>query len=253
MRKCPNDPCRSGFFSMRVNRIYQALPLKSKTEIVLDHDASRHLAQVLRCKINDEIILFNGEGGQYHAKIIAVTKKQVTVLVSDYQAENHQSPLHIHLGQAISRSERMRYTLQKAVELGVSSITPVMSEHSAKIKHDSIAHKQQHWQGILIAACEQSGCNIIPTLHEPLTFNDWVKEKQAGIIMDPHATHSFHDLPPAKHVNLLAGCEGGFSRSEIELAKENNFTSVKLGPRILRTETAAVAAIAILQYQLGDL
>lgn len=242
---------------MRINRIYQPVKLHINSEIELTPDAANHLITVLRLKINTAITLFNGDGFEYDAIITDIQKKSVTVTVNQSNEKNTESPLFIHLGQVISRGEKMDFTIQKAVELGVNKITPIISER-CNVKLDIKRQQKRfiHWQKVIISACEQSGRTIIPALNPIISINDWIKQcrEKSKLILHPHTDSKNSAITSDKRSTtaLLIGPEGGFSETEIQLAKENDFRCLQLGPRILRTETAALAAIAVLQATSGD-
>jgi len=247
--------CSVEIAKMRTNRFYQDSELLLGQKIALAKEVSNHISRVLRLKDAAEITLFNGDGANYQATI-TVEGKSVTALITNKSDANNESPLNIHLGQAISRGERMDFTLQKSVELGVSHITPLISER-VQFRYDEkrLKKKMHHWQKIIESACEQSGRAVIPTLMSPLSLHDWLlKDKQPGLLFVPGATTNIKDLPVQETLRLLVGPEGGLSDAEVELSlNTKHFTALNLGPRILRTETAALAAISILQAQFGDI
>lgn len=241
---------------MTIPRIFQDTELTVNTTIELMPDAAHHLSRVLRLQPPDALIIFNGRGGEYNAVIHAVHKQKVTVHLQNFVPIERESSLQIHLGQVISRGERMDYTIQKAVELGVHQITPLFSERcNVKLPADRLATRLAHWQKIAVSACEQCGRNYVPIIHSPITLSAWLSQAHSGvkIILDPHARSlSQHDNQRPQNISLLIGSEGGFSPEEIHLAESQTFVSLKVGPRILRTETAGVVAIAICQYRWGD-
>ncbi|MFN7096017.1 MAG: 16S rRNA (uracil(1498)-N(3))-methyltransferase [Gammaproteobacteria bacterium] len=240
---------------MRIPRIYTSQPLQLTTAVALDDNAANHVARVLRLPIGAQIQLFNGAGGEYMSRITSMTKREVIVTIEQFNAHDVGSALTIHLGQVISRGERMDFTIQKAVELGATEITPLTSDFcNVKLQEERIDKKLAHWQGIIISACEQSGRTHIPTLHQPQSILTWIANCQAQhkLILEPTVTHSLNALSPTTDFALLIGGEGGFSDKEIQYAHTHHFTGVKLGPRILRTETAALAVIAALQTLFGD-
>jgi 16S rRNA (uracil1498-N3)-methyltransferase len=197
------------------------------------------------------LVVFNGRGGEYTAKISYIAKHEVKIIIENYSDIDRESQLHLHLGQAISHNEKMRYTLQKAVELGVSEITPLYTAFSEK----NVEKKQKHWRAIIISAAEQSGRTRIPKLHSPVSLATWLtlSRNSLNIVADPRASKTINTLPSlVNSVTVLSGAEGGFHEDEITLAKQNHFEAIQMGPRILRTETAAVASLAILQEKYGD-
>lgn len=241
---------------MRQPRFYDPQPLTINHNVVLGDDATQHI-RVLRLRVDSKITLFNGEGGEYHATLTDVQKRSCSVHIDSFHETNNESPLKLHLGQVISRGDRMEFVIQKAVELGVNEITPLVSERcGVKLNLERMAKKQQQWQKIAIAACEQSGRNIVPLIHETQALNDWCAQDNGAVklTLHPRAKHSINTLPEQlDHIALLIGPEGGFSDAEIELTETLNFTETLLGPRVLRTETAALTAITALQCRFGDL
>lgn len=239
-------------------RIYQPIPLTINTSVQLDTPAAHHVARVLRAHIGDELTLFNGQGGEYAGSITHIDKKTVTVALVQYSDKNTESPLDLCLVQGISRGEKMDYTIQKAVELGVKQIIPLLTERcNVKLDAQRREKRWQHWQSIIISACEQSGRNFIPDIAAPMTYDKFLKQASADwkFVLAPHAENKLSTLAIPNHsrVLLLIGPEGGLSDVEITQAIEHQFISLNLGPRVLRTETAAVAAIAALQCVVGDM
>jgi len=241
---------------MRIPRVYVRTSLASHSEIELDEAASHYLAKVLRMQAGRDLILFNGEGGEYAGQITQVTKKSVAVALGGFSADNRESPLQLELAIGISRGERFDYVLQKATELGVSKITPLLTERTeVKVSSDRQEKMHERWQHIIISACEQCQRNMLPELGEPQKIDDWLSNCQAELRFVLHHRDS-QKLPAEKSpqsVALLVGPEGGLSESEIELAKNKEFAALTLGPRVLRTETAPVTAISLVQYLWGDL
>jgi 16S rRNA (uracil1498-N3)-methyltransferase len=244
-----------GIVKVRTNRFYEASELPVGEEVALSKEVANHISRVLRLKDGAEITLFNGDGANYLATV-TVVGKSVTAAIIDKTAANNESPLNIHLGQAISRGERMDFTLQKSVELGVLNITPLISER-VQFRYDEkrLKKKMNHWQKIIESACEQSGRTVVPCLNSPMSLPDWLQaDESPGLLFVPGATTGLMDLPSQANIRLLVGPEGGLSDAEVALSLNTKlFTAVNLGPRILRTETAALAAISILQAQFGDM
>jgi len=239
-------------------RIYQNTPFKLNETVALNSDAFGHLVRVLRLKEGDELTIFNGlEPYQYSAKLLNITKKQADIEILQRENVNNESPLNIHLGQGISRGDRMDFTLQKSVELGVNTITPLFTERCGiKLVGERLTKKHQQWQKIVNSACEQSGRCIIPKVVKPMYLDDWLTQETSALKLNlhPKAQHSIINLPiENQRVRLLIGPEGGLSDNEINQASKENFQDVLLGPRILRTETAALTAITALQCRYGDL
>jgi len=242
---------------MRIPRIYHPSTLKNEQTISLTDDVANHVGRVLRMSIGDKLELFDGSNTIFDAEIIAVSKKSVNVKINQSQFSDKESPLHLHLGQVISRGEKMEFTIQKSVELGVNVITPLLSERcGVKLDAERMNKKRQQWQKIAIAACEQCGRNQIPVINEVQSLEFWCMETDNGLKLNlhPRATHSINTLPDdIKQIRLLIGPEGGLSAQEIEMTAHYGFTDILLGPRVLRTETAALTAITALQTRFGDL
>ena len=208
------------------------------------------------------ITLFNGQSEQdeyceYQAELVNIGKKQAEARITGRQVRNNESPLNIHLGQGISRGERMDFTLQKSVELGVNTITPLFTERcGVKLSSERLAKKRDQWQKIVISACEQSGRCAVPEVTDPVSLDDWLAQETSALKLNlhPRAEHSIMTLPEEnQRVRLLIGPEGGLSDEEITRANDSGFIDILLGPRVLRTETAALTAISALQCRFGDL
>ena len=249
---------------MRIPRIYQNRDLQLNQVIVLDAQATVHLTRVLRLRLDDPVILFNGRGGEYLGRLREVGKRSGAIYLERFIDKDVESALRIHLVQAVSRSDRMDYAIQKSVELGVYAIYPIISEHVAYTVNEGKADKKlAHWQGIAQSACEQCGRAFVPAIYTLSYFAEWlgsVTAEQPGVklVLDCEAELTFSRLEAdvksaPKEVTLLVGPEGGLSAQEFKQLREKDFLPVKLGPRILRTETAAVAALAGLQTLWGDL
>ncbi|SET82844.1 16S rRNA (uracil(1498)-N(3))-methyltransferase [Thalassotalea agarivorans] len=247
---------------MRNPRLYIDIPLTVGSTVELSADAFGHAIRVLRLKQGDQITLFNGqwhdgEALDFNARLTEVTKKTASATLESSTVINSESPVSIHLGQGISRGDRMDFTLQKSVELGVSQITPIFTERcGVKLSGERLAKKVDQWQKIVISACEQSGRAIVPKVNEPLTYQQWLANDRDELKLNlhPKATQSIMTLPmDTQSVQLLIGPEGGLSDEEIQLANDAGYQDVLLGPRVLRTETAALTAITALQCRLGDL
>ena len=242
---------------MRVPRIYEPGPLSSHALLDLSEDGANHIGRVLRMQAGQELVLFDGRGGQYPATIQAVGKKQVTVQLAELDPVEVESPLAIHFGQVISRGDKMEFTIQKSVELGVTVITPLFSERcGVKLNGERLDKKLEQWQKIAISACEQCGRNRIPEIRPAMELAAWLAEptEELKLNLHPRAPYSINTLPEPSHgIRLLIGPEGGLSAAEIELAREHGFADMLLGPRVLRTETAGLTAITALQCRFGDL
>ncbi len=242
---------------MRVPRIFHPDTLWVDQEVELHNDASNHLANVLRLKPGHPVVLFNGDNNEYSAQLIDVSKRHVNALVEAKLAISSESPLSIHLGQGVSRGDKMEFVIQKAVELGVTEITPILSERcGVKLNQQRWQKKHQQWLKIASGACEQCGRNALPVINQPTPLTDWISQstQQLRITLHPKAESSFkHIKVPAHGVKLLIGPEGGLTESEVYATEQSGFQPVKLGPRVLRTETAALASITALQAIFGDL
>ncbi len=236
-------------------RIYQPVPLTLGL-LRLEEKASHHLAKVLRIAVGDDIILFNGEGGEYAAVIRAVSKKFVEAELVAFHPREVESPLKISLAQGIARGEKMDFIIQKAVELGVSEIFPIITERcNVRLDYEREQKRMQHWQAVVVSACEQSGRNHVPMIHAPQSLSAWLQDCKTELkyILSPHVSQKLktQNQNPAS-IAILIGPEGGLSESEMTMAAKHDFTALNLGPRVLRTETAALAALAVLQFELGD-
>lgn len=242
---------------MRIPRIYHPDILTADQEVLLSADAANHLSNVLRLKTGHPLVLFNGDDNEYSAQLIEVAKRKVVALIEAKLSISVESPLPIHLGQGISRGDRMELVIQKAVELGVTEITPIITDRcTVKLNPQRWEKKLQQWQKIAVAACEQCGRNTLPKLHPPMPLVDWTRQstQQLRVTLHPKAETSFrHIRVPKQGVRLLIGPEGGFTEAEVYATEQAGFNTVQLGPRVLRTETAALAAITVLQSIYGDL
>ena len=240
---------------MRIPRLHILQPLPLEQTIVLEAAASHYVGKVLRMQEKQEVILFNDLGEQVSAHITSVSKKVVSVFVSAPLAGPPTSPLHTHLGQVMSRGERMDYAIQKATELGVNEVTPLFSSRcEVKLDHQRQAKRVAHWQQIAISACEQSGRIDVPRIHNPQTLDYWFDNTQAEakLVLHPHQTKPLASQTTPTSCALLIGPEGGLTDQEVEQAQTHGYTGLSLGPRILRTETAPLAALTLLQYIWGD-
>ena len=242
---------------MRIPRIFIDNALNIDQEIVFDHLPHHHLVHVLRRKSGSPLILFNGLGGEYHARLIHSSRTTSIARIQAYADCQRESKLRSILLQGISKGSRMDYTLQKASELGVSSIQPIVCERSTYVPHPSrINNKMQHWRGIIIAACEQSGRTIVPELKLPVSLQEGLKsqEIEKAAVLDAKATQGLSALgTEVRGLTLLVGPEGGFSEEELHLAEQQGYLRTRVGPRILRSETAGVVALSAAQMLWGDL
>ena len=241
-------------------RVYISGDLRPHASCRLAREAAHHVARVLRLATGDAVTLFNGDGADYDGVIESVAKGAVTVRVGERRAVERDSALDILLGQALSSGERMDYTIQKAVELGVASIQPLAASRSVvRLAAERAEKRAAHWNAVVIAACEQCGRNRIPPVLPVVPLEAWLARQAAGaagearLLLSPGAERRLRELSrPLGRITLLAGPEGGFTAQEEAAARRHGFTPVRLGPRVLRTETAAVAALAALQALWGD-
>ncbi|MDP2227028.1 MAG: 16S rRNA (uracil(1498)-N(3))-methyltransferase [Moraxellaceae bacterium] len=237
-------------------RFYIPLPLSAGTDISLPDEASHHLLRVLRAQVGDSFVLFNGDGGEFDATLTEAGKKSARVHIGTFRPDDRESPLHTHLGQVMSRGERMDYAIQKATELGVSVITPLTSERcELKLRGEERADKKlEHWRRIAIAACEQCGRNRLPVIHAPQSLAEWLASSSASLrlVLAPTAGDALPASRDTTSAALLIGPEGGLSAAEIAGAQAAGFLCWQIGPRVFRTETAPVAALALLQARFGD-
>lgn len=242
---------------MRSPRIYTPQPLTAHTTFPLNADAAHHVARVLRMQSGDSLILFNGDGSEYSATIASADKKSVHVELGAANSLDSESPLHIHLGIAISKGERMDWVIQKATELGVSQITPLQSERvEVRLHGEREEKKLTHWRAVAISACEQCARNRIPAINDVQPLFNWIDniETDAKFVLHHRSVAALDTQSVApKSIALLIGPEGGLSEAEISAAEQRGFQPLRLGPRVLRTETAPLAALSVLQFLWGDL
>ncbi len=242
---------------MRIPRIYQPVSLRRGQLIELDGQAAVHLTRVLRLRAGDALCLFNGRGGEFAARLVAVGRRTASIEVGTFSPREVESGLQLMLAQGVSRGERMDYTVQKAVELGVSCIVPLETARTTvNLDGERRAKRLAHWQGVVNAACEQSGRNRVPRVAAVQGLDEWlatVGPVGLKLVLHHRADKSLAELPPPEGpVSLLIGPEGGLSEAEIDAAVDSGFQPLRLGPRVLRTETAAVSALSVLQWLWGD-
>ena len=240
---------------MRTIRIYQPSIFQNTDTIQLDKAASNHLLRVLRLKDQQTFKLFNGDGFEYTALLEVSGKKAIAHILSSIEPAN-ESPLHIDLFQGISKGDHMDMAIQKSVELGIKSITPIICERTVvNLKGDRLEKKIAHWQAIAISACEQSGRCFLPKVHAATSLAKSLRSDAdcLQLVLDPLSNTKLHSVQTkTSKLQILIGPEGGLTDNEIELAKADGFVGVNLGPRILRTETATLAAITSAQLLWGD-
>lgn len=243
---------------MRIPRIFTAQALEISTQITLEAKAIKHLKDVLRMNTGNQIILFNGDGNDYHCTICELSKKNHSVVIEKKYSINNESQLSIHLLQPLCRSEKMDWCLQKATELGVNEITPFISSRvNININSSRLEKKKDHWRSVIQSACEQSGRASIPTINEPIAFDTVINnspQEALKLIASPIANeNSFHSTDVSVNTCICAiGPEGGFDNNEITHARDEGFTPILMGPRTLRLETAVISAITLCQSHWGD-
>ena len=240
---------------MRISRLYVPISLTLNDTVKLDDDGGHYVRTVLRLKKDDNIILFNGKGGEYIGVLSEVSRNAVQVEVNSFSDRTVESPLKITLGLGISRGDRMDLAVQKAVELGVTDITPILTDRCVvQLKGEKKQQRLHHWQKIMQHAAEQSSRTFIPELTDIATLQTWVESQQGlKIFLDPYAENVLTQYQPDNmQVTLLTGPEGGFTEQERKAARAAGFIPVRLGKRILRTETAAIGTLAAVQMLWGD-
>ena len=244
---------------MRIPRIFVPHPLQSGRDIDLPLQAGEHLVRVLRLDRGYPLRLFDGEGREFAGEIASLAKRAVTARVLDaIETTDVESPLRITLGQGIARGEKMDWVLQKATELGVARIVPLVTDRTeVKLDAERAERRLAHWQAVLASACEQCGRNRIPEIAEPVKLHDWAARlgDEAGLrlALDPNGDARARELVIDTQATLAVGPEGGLSDHDLATLAQADFRGLRLGPRILRTETAGLAAIAALQAIHGDL
>ncbi len=241
---------------MRVSRLYIDQPLSENMDVLLEEHSSHYLLRVLRLKAGDALLVFNGDGHEYSATLEQATRKQASAHLLEKTSPQRESPLCIEIAQGVARGERMDFVLQKSVELGANIISPLWTRRSqVKLDGKRLDKRLSHWLGIVHSACEQSGRVSVPVLQAPRDLDSWLATTWEGqkLVLSPRADSTLKDLQPATRVRVLVGPEGGLEDGEINKAESNGFQPVRLGPRILRTETAALATLAALQTLWGDL
>ena len=249
----------TGRTTMALKRLHIDNALKSGSEVRLEEEQSRYLGRVLRLRVGDTLNAFNGEDGEFEASIAAISKTAATLVLGEHRATNTESALKVHLVQGISRGERMDFVVQKATELGVKRLSPVLTEYGVvKLDAERADKRRAHWQKVATSACEQCGRIRPPLIDTPVPLKAWFgdqpQDADSDLVLRPAAPAALTSLAaPKTKVCILIGPEGGLSPAEYEDAAVAGFTDVSLGPRILRTETAAIAAIAVMQSLWGDL
>lgn len=243
---------------MRTTRIHLNQGLNCGAKLTLDAETSHYLGTVLRMRPEATLLVFNSEDGEFSARIVSVEKQAIAIELGARERAPQPSSLQIHLGLGISRGDRMDFAIQKSTELGVTQITPVYSQYGeVKLKADRVENKLRHWRKIAASAAEQSGRLDIPAISSPQSLDDWQQslDDAVRLLLDPSGKERIGQAsaPGAAGFALLIGPEGGFAEQELEWGRKYGFAIVTLGPRILRTETAPAAALAILQHRFGDM
>jgi 16S rRNA (uracil1498-N3)-methyltransferase len=241
-----------------LTRVYVDAGVSIGQLLRVEGSAGNHVTRVLRLRAGDSLTLFDGRGGEYAGSIKEIRRDTVLVNVLEHRAMERESPCPLTLAQGISRGERMDWVVQKATELGVARIVPLFTERSVvRLDERQASRKIQHWRSIAVAACEQSGRNRVPEIAVPLGLYDFLQSGElagTGLLLSPEATSSIADIAALEGgATVLIGPEGGLTDLEREAAGHHGFTAVRMGPRVLRTETAAVCALTLLQQKFGDL
>ena len=243
---------------MRFTRAYTDAPLSPGRKVLLDPVASAHLTRVLKLGADAPVVVFNGDGRDYHGRIARARKDGVEVELEHVQDAVEESPLEITLGQCIARGEKMDWIVQKATELGAAAIVPIESERTeVRLDPERAARRRLHWRGIAIAACEQCGRARVPEIAEPVELGPWVSAPRApdelALVFDPDGQERLRALPAMTRLRVLIGPEGGLTEREVRLAASAGFRVMRLGSRVLRTDTAGAAALSALSALFGDL
>jgi len=241
---------------MSAPRIHCDLRLGPGAQFALPGDAANHIGRALRLRAGDALVVFDGRGGEYEAQILRIDRDRVEVKTGAFRAIERESPLAAGLVQGLPEADKMDWILQKSVELGVAWIQPVVCERSVvRLSGERAARREAHWQRVVIAACEQTGRNVVPEVRPTAAFRDWAAQPAQALrwMLAPQAQEPLASQPPpGGPVELLIGPEGGLSERETDIAATIGFRALSLGPRVLRTETAALVALAAMQSLWGD-
>lgn len=237
-----------------IPRVYLPQPLMAGQPVHIDGDSAHHLLGVLRLRSGDSLILFNGEGGEYPAAVVNAGKRSLEVRLGERLAGAPESPLRFTLAQALTRAERMDYAVQKATELGVSVVQPIVTEYSLHLEAERNERKLGHWRAVAQSAAEQCWRIRVPVIAAPMRLSDWLATCDPGLklVLHPGGV-TFRQLAVASNISLVVGPEGGLSDADLKACAAAGFQAVGMGPRLLRTETAGPVAIAALQTLWGDL
>ena len=234
-----------------MSRFFIQADLAVNTHVELTDTVFHHWVKVLRAQVGESATLFNGQGGEYQATLTEINKKTATVIIQQFNPDNRTPAFTTLLGQVMSKGDRMDYAIQKDVELGVSNIQLLTSERcEMRLKYDRDQKKIDHWQGIVIAACEQCGMNTVPTIYAPVSLDNWLASQLPAtkLVLAPNKDETDVLIDATKDIALLIGPEGGLSEAEIQLANQAGFKNWCIGSRVLRTETAPIVALSILNY-----
>ncbi len=244
---------------MRISRFYLPSDYQVGQTLTLSKEQAHYAITVLRLKDNRVMEVFNGKGNQALATLKHTSRRTADILITEVSNPDTESPLHTILLQGISKGDRMDYTIQKCVELGINEIRPLITQHcDVKLNEQKLVKLREHWQNIAISACEQSNRNVVPIVHPAQTYTDWLGEQDtavAGLVLNPYAKAGLKAAPSQlaeQAIHLLIGPEGGLSDEEVKQAVQQGLTDIQLGKRILRTETAGVAVLSALQFHWGD-
>lgn len=238
-----------------MNRFYIETKLNTGNTIELTESVFHHWVRVLRAKVQEQAIFFNGKGGEYRVTLTEINKKNAFVSVDHFEEINRTAPFKVILGQVMSKGDRMDYAIQKATELGVTTIQLLTSDRcEMRLKYDRDQKKLDHWQSVAVAACEQCGMNIVPKVLAPISIEEWIQTDLpiSRFVMAPNKDQKNVLLDAQPELALLIGPEGGLSESEIGLSNQHGFVNWCIGDRVLRTETAPVVALSILNYHFAS-
>ncbi len=247
---------------MRISRFYSDQPLSVNQTLELPTELFRHAIQVLRMKTGDLLIIFNGKGGEFLAELSDVSKRKATAEILSFDPVERESALQLTLAQSLIKPDKMDLSIQKCTELGVTTIQPIINQRSVvRMGRDKLDKKLSHWQAVAINACEQSGRTRIPAILPPLALDQWLEtpetDNEIRLMLMPGNYPRINTLQDSlsgnPHISLMIGPEGGFTNDEVEACQRHNITTLSLGPRILRAETAAISVISLLQHYFGDL
>jgi 16S rRNA (uracil1498-N3)-methyltransferase len=239
---------------MRIARIFVTQALSAPAELDLDDASAHYLSHVLRVRPGAALCLFDGRGGEYRAELLSIYKDRVRVFVHSYEARESESHFKLTLIQGIAKPDHMDWVMQKAVELGVHHIVPLQCAFTQHFDPQRRSKRHEHWHKIIINACMQCGRNRVPQLSPVMSLDEWVQHEDSSCrcVLAPHGGHHLGALHPQNALSVLIGPEGGLNERELDLCTQAGYLNIRLGARILRTETAALAALAAAQTLWGD-